>query len=133
MSFNEVIQCSCFPYFRVLYKVRWLRGYKCPPAMWKTQVQSLGWEDPLRRKWKPTPVLLIGKFHGQRSLVGYSPWDHEELHRTEPLLGFPCGSAGKESACNVGDMGSIPGWEDPVEKGKGTHSSILSWRIPWTV
>ena len=25
------------------------------------------------------------------------------------------------------------GWEDPLEKGKGTHSSILAWRIPWTV
>ena len=45
----------------------------------------------------------------------------------------------EESACNVGDLGSTPelgkslGWEDPVEKGKATHSSILAWRIPWTV
>ena len=31
-----------------------------------------GWEDPLRRKWQLTPVFLPGKFHGQRSLVGYS-------------------------------------------------------------
>ena len=29
---------------------------------------------PWRRKWQPTPVLLPGKSHGQRSLVGYSPW-----------------------------------------------------------
>ena len=82
-------------------------------------------------------------------------------------------SAGKESACNAGDPGSIPGsgrspaagigyplpyswaslvaqlvknlpamqetwvpslgWEDPLEKGKATHSRILAWRIPWTV
>ena len=35
---------------------------------------------------------------------------------------FPCGSAGKESACNAGDLG----WEDPLEKGKATHSSILA-------
>ena len=33
-------------------------------------------------------------------------------------------SVGKESACNEGDLGSIPGWEDPLEKGKATHSSI---------
>ena len=86
---------------------------------------------------------------------------------------FPCGSAGKESACNTGDPGSIPGsgrppgegvgyplqyswaalvaqvvknppamwetwvrslgWEDPLEKRTATHSSILAWRIPWTV
>ena len=33
-------------------------------------------------------------------------------------MGFPCGLAGKESSCNVGDQGSIPGdWEDPLEKG----------------
>ena len=42
------------------------------------------------------------------------------------------GSDGKESACNVGDLGSIPGLEDPLEKGMATHSSILAWRIPWT-
>ena len=45
--------------------------------------------------------------------------------------GFPGGSDGKESACNAGDLGSIPGrpWEDPLEKGTATHSSILAWRI----
>ena len=61
---------------------------------------------------------------------------------------FPGGSAGNESTCNVGDLGFIPGvtksrtglsdwtelnWEDPLEKGKATHSSILAWRIWWTV
>ena len=88
----------------------------------------------------------------------------------EKLEDFPSGSAGKESACNAGDLGLIPGlgwspgegkgyplqyswafpvaqliknlpamwetwvqslgWEDPLEKGKATHSSILPWRIP---
>ena len=88
-------------------------------------------------------------------------------------MGFPCGSADEESACNVGDLGSIPGlgrsrgegkgyplqyswaslvaqlvknppamretwgrslgWEDPLEKGKATHSSTVAWRIPCTV
>ena len=87
--------------------------------------------------------------------------------------GFPDSSVGKESACNAGDPGLIPGsgrspgegkgyplqyswaslvaqllknppamqetwvqslgWEDPLEKGKATHSSILVWRIPSTV
>ena len=46
---------------------------------------------------------------------------------------FPGGSVGKVSACNVGDWVRSLGWEDPLEKGKGTHSSILAWRIPWTV
>ena len=88
-------------------------------------------------------------------------------------MGFPDSSVGKESACNAGDPGSIPGWgrstgegidyplqyswaslvaqlvknspamretwaqllgwEDPLEKVKATHSSILAWRIPWTI
>ena len=88
-------------------------------------------------------------------------------------MSLPGGSDGKESTCNVGDLGSIPGlaksagegigyplqyywastvaqlvknppamwetwvqslgWEDPLEKGTATHSSILAWRIPWTV
>ena len=39
----------------------------------------------------------------------------------------------KESACNAGDLGLIPGWEDPLEKETATYSSILAWRIPWTV
>ena len=46
-------------------------------------------------------------------------------------MDFPGGSNSKESACNVGDLGSIPGQEEPLEKGMATHSSILAWRIPW--
>ena len=42
--------------------------------------------------------------------------------------GFLGGSDCKESACNVGELG----WEDPLEEGMATHSSILAWRIPWT-
>ena len=47
--------------------------------------------------------------------------------------GFPCGSAGKESAHSMGELGSISVWDDLLEKGKATHSRILAWRIPWTV
>ena len=55
------------------------------------------------------------------------------------IMGVLCGSAGKESVCNVGDLGLIPGLGspgDPLEKGMATHSSILAWRIhglysPW--
>ena len=96
------------------------------------------------------------------------------LNMEAPLIsGFSDSSVDKESACNAGEPGSIPGsgrslgerigyplqytwaslvaqlgknmpamretwvrsvgWEDPLEKGKATHSSILAWRIPWTV
>ena len=87
-------------------------------------------------------------------------------HHHDPM-GFPCGSAGKESARNAGDPSSTPGSgrstgerdrlptpvflgfpggsdskasacnegerEDPLEEGMATHSSILAWRIPWTI
>ena len=43
------------------------------PAMQKTRVWSLGGEDPLEKKWQPTPILLPGKSHGQRSLKSYTP------------------------------------------------------------
>ena len=46
-------------------------------------------------------------------------------------MGFPGGSAGKESTCNAGDWVRSLGWEDLPEKGKATHSSIVAWRIPW--
>ena len=46
------------------------------------------------------------------------------------ILGFPCGSAGKESACNAEDPGSIPGLGRSPGQGKG-HP--LAWSIPWTV
>ena len=47
--------------------------------MW---VRSLG-HFPWRRKWQPSPVFFPGKFHGQRGLVGSSPWGHRESDVTE--------------------------------------------------
>ena len=38
-----------------------------------------------RRQWHPTPVLLLGKSHGRRNLVGCSPWDREESDTIEQL------------------------------------------------
>ena len=45
---------------------------------------------------------------------------------------LPGGSDGKESACNAGDWLWSLGQEDPLEQEMATHSSILTWRIPWT-
>ena len=55
------------------------------PAMWELWVRSLGWEDPLGRGMATTPVTLPGEFHGQRSLVGYSPSGHKESDTTKRL------------------------------------------------
>ena len=63
-----------------------------------------------KRQWHPTPVLLHGKSHGQRSLVGCSPCGREELDTTEQLhFHFYA-----------------------LEKEMATHSSVLAWRIPET-
>ena len=52
--------------------VQWWRTYL---PMQETWVQSWIGKIPWRRKWQPTPLFLPGKFHGQRSLAGYSSWD----------------------------------------------------------
>ena len=63
-----------------------------------------------RRQWHPTPVLLPGKSHGWRSLVGCSPWGHYKSDTTERLhFHFHA-----------------------VEEEMATHSSVLVWRIPGT-
>ena len=65
--------------------------------MQETQVQSLVGKIPWRREWLPTPVFLPGEFHGQRSLVGYSPWGHKE---TDMIKLYMANSAsGRMAAC----------------------------------
>ena len=84
---------------------------------------------PLQYSWASLVTQLIKNQPTMRETwVGKIHWRRERLP-TPVFLGFPCGSAGKESACNEGDLG----WEDPLEKGMATHSSILAWRIPWIV
>ena len=56
---------------------------KWVPTMQETRVQSLVGKISWRRKWQPTPVLLPGKSHGWRNLVGYSPWGRKDLDTTE--------------------------------------------------
>ena len=46
-------------------------------------------------------------------------------------MGFPGGSEGKASACNAGDLGSVLGGEDPLEKEMAAHPSILAWKTLW--
>jgi len=53
------------------------------PAVEESQVQSLGWEDPLEEEMATHSSLLAEKSHGQRSFPGYSPWGRTELDTTE--------------------------------------------------
>ena len=70
---------------------------------------------PWRRKWQPTPALLPGKSHGQRSLAGCSPWGHRGV--------------GHALATKQQQYSSF---RDSPEKEMATYSSILAWEIPWT-
>ena len=51
--------------------------------MLETQVQALGRKDPLEKGMLPTPVVLSGEFHGQRTLAGYGPWSRKQSDITE--------------------------------------------------
>ena len=86
--------------------------YVCTPNLLYSSVEGpLGYFH-WRRQWQPTPVLLPGKSHGRRSLVGCSPWGCSESDMTEQLhFHFSLSSLEKEMA---------------------THTSILAWRIPGT-
>ena len=53
--------------------------------MQEMQVRSLVWEDPLEEEMESTPVFLLRESHGQRSMVGYSPWGRRESDTTERL------------------------------------------------
>ena len=104
----------------------------CPPLPWafgEIPTSKEGFSDSTVGKESACnagdPDLILGSRRSAGEGIGY-PF-------TPVFLGFPCGSAGKESACNVGDLGWIPGLGRSLEKGKATHSSILAWRIPWTV
>ena len=61
-------------------------------------VRKVAW----RREWQPTPVFLPGKSHGQRSLVGYSPWGHKESERTEHACMYVWGTESSLGRCEQG-------------------------------
>ena len=54
---------------------------QCGRHRFDTQVVKIPW----KKNWQPTLVLLPGKFHGQKTSIGYSPWDREESHMNEQL------------------------------------------------
>ena len=87
------------------------------------QVPSRSWQ---RRQWQPTLVLLPGKSHGQGSLVGYSPWGHEELDTTERLhfhFSRPCIGEGNNHPLQC------PCLDNPRDRGPGGLPSMGSHRV----
>ena len=114
--------------------------------------------DPWRRQWHPIPVLLPGKSHGQRSLVGCSPWGSKESDMTERLhFRFTLSCIGKgngnplQCSCLENPRDGRAWWAavhgitqsqtqlsnfiftfhaHALEKEMATHSSVLAWRIP---
>ena len=74
--------CLIQPEFRMMYSAV-AQTVKRLSTMQETWVRSWVGKIPWRRKWQSTPGLLPGKSHGQRSLVGYSPWGCKESDTTE--------------------------------------------------
>ena len=74
-----ILQCSAFLYIK--------HPVKNPPAnagdVKRTRLDPWVGKITWRRKWQPTPVFLPGRFHGKRSLMGYSPWVCKQLDMTE--------------------------------------------------
>ena len=58
---------------------------KNPPAMWETRVLSLSCEDHLEEGGNPFQYSFLENSHGERSLVGYSPWGHKQSDMNEQL------------------------------------------------
>ena len=97
------------------------------------------------RKWQPTPVFLLGKAHGWRSLVDYSPWGRKELDTTEWLnwmfcyfnlyqhfyTAFLVAQTVKHLPAMRETWVRSLGWEGPLEKEMATYCSTLAWKIPW--
>ena len=78
--------------------------------------------------------LMIWNFHQFGLFVPFEFITVKEILFIPPTwrMGFPGNSAGKESAVQKTPVWFL-GWEDPLERGMATNSSILAWRIPWTV
>ena len=95
-----------------------------------TEDEMVGWYHRLSgHEFEQAP----GVGEGQGSLACCSPWGHKESDTTESrslailyLKGFPHSSVGKESTCNAGDAGSIPGLGKPPEEGIG-YPLQYSW------
>ena len=85
------------------------------PAMWETWVQSVDWEDLLEKGMATHSSILAWRIpwteeSGGLQSMGLQRVGHDWATSPTPVfMDFPCGSAGKESACNVGGLGLIPG------------------------
>ena len=93
--------------------------------MWETRVRSLGWEDPLEK----------GMATHSRILAWRIPWTGEPGGRQSiqtmgsQRVGHVVAQLVKNLPAMWGTWVRALGWEDPLEKGKATHSGILAWRI----
>ena len=92
----------------------------------------IDWFDLLAVRTFQVAQLLQCRRPRFDSWVGEICWRSDRLP-TPVFLDFPGGSAGEKSACNVEDLGSIPGLGRSLGEGNSYLSSILAWRIPWTV
>ena len=109
MSYSRKTQIYVQYPFRILKE--WLHLQRKLPHLGGKKLQ-LSRQGFWRRQWHPTPVLLPGKSHGWRGLVGCSP-------------------CGRQSRTRLSDF-TFTFHFHALEKEMATHSSVLAWRIPGT-
>ena len=114
---------------------------KNPPATQETQVQSLGWEDPLEKGMAVHTSILIWRIPWTEEPGGLQSMElQSQTQPKRPTLHFECPfSVASLVAQSVKNLPAVQetrvrslGQEDPLAKEMATHSSILAWRIPWT-
>ena len=79
LNWASLLLDHCYVKLRASLVVKWTTStvVKNPPVL--QIISPWAKKIPCRRKWPPTPVFLPGKSHGQRSLVGYSPWGSQRV------------------------------------------------------
>ena len=98
----------------------WLSGKELASQCRRSGFDPWVGKIPWRKKWQPTPEFLPGEFHGQRSLVGCSPWDPTELDMSEQL------TFSMYYCCH-----SVPDVQAGFRKDRGTRDQIAN--IRWII
>ena len=110
----------------------WLRQWRIYLQRGRPEFDPWVGQIPWRKTWQPTPVFLPGLLRARSPIFFFfsNYFYYSEIHITWFIY-----LVGKNLHANTGDIrdeGSVLVWEDLLEEGVVTHSSVLAWEIPWT-
>ena len=112
----------------------WLNGKKIQLQSRRPRFDLWVGKIPWRREWLPTSVFLPGEFHGHRSLVGYSPWDHERVRHDlgieQSTYTYQCPPTHRHIPLS-GKIRTLFGFEIVTAEVYEIFSLEVSWRRIW--